>query len=97
MDKDKELFDRLGISTIMHGNIILIPRNEVSSSIEKVLEEGIRLLGFDAFKLHDDGKIQPFMEFSAEYSKSAPEFKTIKDTLNKATEEITHYEVVIDV
>lgn len=53
-----------------------------------------QILGYDSFKLFDDDKIQPFMEFSHDYSIKDINIDRIKIDLKEISPEITHIEIV---
>ena len=94
-DANVELFMELDASPIQRNGIILIPVSKVEQTIIKLLEKDLVILGFDAFKLYDDNRIQPFLEYSPDYSKGTINFGVIKNDLKKISPEITHIEIVI--
>jgi len=92
---DKELFDSWKIPAIDRGGLALVPREFCIICLRKILAEK-RLLGFDAFTLFADGKIQPHMEFSSNYSYALPSQVEIEKQINIAPSEVTHFEFVFE-
>jgi len=52
------------------SNIILLSKDEAIEYIEKCRENNIDILGFDVFLVYEDERIQPFLEYSKDYSDS---------------------------
>lgn len=97
MDKEFALFTEFGANPLNRGSIILIPKSELENLISRLLDENIRVLGLDGFKIYRDNKVQPFLEFSSDYSDGQPSKKDLSDFLSKVSKAITHFEVVVDI
>ncbi len=94
--KEITLFTELGAHPLRRGGVILIPCPEIRNLLNRLLDENVRILGLDGFKLYPDNKIQPFMEFSTDYSNTLPSMEVLDEFLCEASEAVTHFEVVIE-
>ena len=90
------LFTELGAHPDRHHGVILIPKSEVQALLTQLLERGVRVLGLDGFRRLPGKKIQPFMEFSPDYSDAQPSEQDLGTFLSGVPETITHFEVVVD-
>ena len=90
------LFTELGAHPDRHHGVILIPKSEVRPLLGALLGRGTRILGLDGFKRLPDNKIQPFMEFSPDYSDAQPSERDIETFLASVPDKISHFEVVVD-
>jgi hypothetical protein len=95
-----EFYESLGIEPLVRGGAILIAKEQSLKVGEALISSNIQILGFDAFKLYSNNKIQPFMQFSKDYSASTHKrFSKPPDLLNDlraVSSEITHIEFVIE-
>jgi len=96
MAQETALFTELGTHPDRHGGVILIPTLEVSALLIQLLDRGVRVLGLDGFRCFPDNKIQPFMEFSPDYSEAQPSQQELESFLSSVPDTITHFEVSID-
>jgi len=64
--------DEIGIEffhhAIIHKGIYLFSDDDAKAVIGRCEENGRKILGVDAFKFQEGGKIQPFSEHSVDYS-----------------------------
>jgi hypothetical protein len=97
MDENFELLVNLDSSPIHRNGIILIPVSKAEQTILKLLKRNYQILGFDSFKLLEDNKIQPFIEFSHDYSYKVLNIEKIKNDLKEISPEITHIEIVFEI
>jgi hypothetical protein len=94
--KEINLFTELGCHPVPRVGVILIPKNEVLQCSEKLLNQGIRILGYEGFIMHENDKIQPSLERIANYSSIQPALEDVKSFLGKLSSEITHLEIDVD-
>jgi hypothetical protein len=97
MTREIALFTELGAHPDRHHGVILIPRAEISALVGQLLDRGTRILGLDGFRRNPDNKIQPFMEFSPDYSDAQPSQQELESFLSGVPDTITHFEVVVDI
>lgn len=76
------------------GGVTLVGKSGVADCIKKIFSENCRFLGYDAFTLHSDGKIQPHLQWSADYSKGSPSLENTLAWMNDHPDSVTHYELV---
>ena len=96
MDTNFEVLVKLDASPIQRNGMILIPISRAEQTMIKLLRENYHLLGFDSFKLFDDNRIQPFLEFSPDYSYKKINIDVIVNDLKRISSEITHIEIVFE-
>lgn len=80
---------------LVHGGVTLVSREDAEKCIRTVLQRGCRLHGYEGFTLHNDGRIQPHIEWSASWSsdKLPPLPVILKDLLDSPSE-VTHFEFI---
>lgn len=91
------LFTELGAHPDRHHGVILIPKSEVRTLLGALLDRGTRILGLDGFRRLPDNKIQPFMEFSPDYSDAQPSESNLETFLASVPETVTHFEIVMEI
>ena len=99
MEKQDELglLSSAGVSHVDKGGVILIPKDEALRYAKKLDSEQIAVLGIDAFKLFDDGQIQPSL--ANDFPEPQPGSSVLKyvETYLEAVEPfITHFEFVLE-
>lgn len=94
-NKEMELLVTVGCHPVRRNKLFLIPKDEILSCSLQLLEKNIRILGYDGFILHADGGIEPSLENSVDYSLKQPTEEVITSFFRKTTENITHFEIVI--
>jgi hypothetical protein len=76
--------------------ITLVARSDARACVQRILNNGCRFYGYDAFRV-DGESIQPFLEFSSDWSdKPVPSFEVIIGQLASHPNKITHYEFVFE-
>ncbi len=66
-----EKFEKIAIKRF---NLFLFTMQHALEVVNDCEKTGTRIYGIDGFKLHDDGRIQPFMEHSVDYSYAQDEY-----------------------
>ena len=91
----KQLLCRWAFPHVDHGGISLVARLDAEKCLRKILEQKCRLHGYEGFTLHDDGKIQPHMEWSASWSWGhLPPLAEMLTELLEPPALVTHFEIV---
>ena len=62
------VFEKTKHICIRRNNIVLYNGDDALTVIKLCENNNLMVYGIDAFKLYPNGRIQPFMEFSPEYS-----------------------------
>lgn len=70
--REKELYKSVSIPFLEKGNALLVPIGEAKNAGIRLMNQGKMLLGWDAFILHEDGRLQGSMENGIDYSGSRP-------------------------
>ena len=65
---NKEIRKKFEEVAIKHNKMRLYHYTDALKLIDECEKQKVKILGFDSFKLFPDNKIQPFMEFSPDYS-----------------------------
>ena len=87
--------DRLGIPFIQRPGAALVARADAVECLALIYAERLCLLGYDAFTLFPDNKLQPHLEWSASYSRTnQPALEHVVEGLASDPPQVTHYEFV---
>jgi hypothetical protein len=79
----------------VHGGVTLVAREDAERVLQTILKQQCRLHGYEGFTLHQDGRIQPHLEFSASWSwDNLPPLSTILGDVLGSPVEVTHFEFV---
>lgn len=83
-----------GVEFAQVGGVTLVKKSDVADCIKRIFSENCRFLGYDAFTLRSDGKIQPHLQWSMSYSKGSPSLENTLAWMKDHPETVTHYELV---
>ena len=78
-------------------NLILVERERAIEAVKFYCDKNIRVLGWDSFTITPDGKRQPWMQYSPDFSSIKLTKLEIMEELDKLEAKITHLELVLDI
>lgn len=91
----RELLQDWHFPHLVIGGVILVARGDARTCLLRILAEECRLHGYDSFTLHDDGRIEPHMAWSASWTWDClPPLPAMQDDLRALPEAVTHVEFV---
>jgi hypothetical protein len=96
MADDTDAFAKWGIPCIRRGAMTLVERQYAVECVNQIISNGCRVYGYDAFAVSEHG-IQPFMEFSPDWSGlPTPSLDALIANIQADPEQVTHYEFVFE-
>jgi hypothetical protein len=91
----RQLLRNWNFPHLVHGGVTLVAREDAERVLQTILKQQCRLHGYEGFTLHQDGRIQPHLEFSASWSwDNLPPLYTILGDVLGSPVEVTHFEFV---
>jgi hypothetical protein len=91
----RELLQSWNFPHQIHGGVTLVSREYAKKCLRTVIEKKCRLHGYEGFTHHDDGRLQPHMEWSASWQwNHLPPMDVILQDVLETPELVTHFELV---
>ena len=95
MKRSRELLEEWQFPHLVHGGVTLIRRSDCESCVRRILSDRCVLHGYEGFKLFEDGRVQPDMEWSASWSvHTVPPLDAVLSQIYEIPSEVTHVEFV---
>lgn len=71
---------------LVHGGVTLVAKGDAEKCLRTIIGQRCRLYGYEGFTLHDEGRIQPHMEWSASWAWDhlPPHTKKLDDGISPA-------------
>ncbi len=95
MDR-QQLLEQWSFPHMQRYGVTLVNRDDAAACLKRIYSESCNFLGYDAFTVHPDGKIQPHLAHSDDFGDGgkAPSLDEIVERLRNHPPEVTHYEFV---
>ena len=88
-------YKKIGFTPLTREGIVLISKDEIEKCLTTLHSLGLRILGIDSFMVNHN-TIQPFVEFSPDWSYEKPKLEILLTFASSLPSEITHVEIVLD-
>lgn len=88
MKRTRQLLEEWQFPHIVFGGVTLVRKAEWELCVQRIFKERCVLHGYEMFKLFEDGRIQPDMDWSASWSpRTLPTVEEIFAQLSEAPRE----------
>jgi hypothetical protein len=95
MKNRRELIVEWDFPHVQRFGVTLVARKNWDACVQKIFADGCQFYGYDAFRVFDDGSIQPNGEWDRTWKENtAPKLDEVLIQLTKIQPEITHIEFV---